>query len=515
MNKKIKRIVAMGLVLSAVAGVSPASFNNVNFLMTEVSAASDTTYLDKISVSGAKKEDLKKGKNKTYKYHVDKSRDSVNITIYTKSSSDIVKIDGEILEPESGSSKKYKYTLDLEGGRKDSTDVTIKVTNADGEKENSYKLKVYRDGKKDKDDDDDDDDDKYDDIYLDKISLSAGKIDFSKKKKSFDIEVGEDIDEIKIKAEPEDDDYVVIIDNDEVTEDDKWRTTVDLEKGKKNVIKIEIEDDDDNKRTYTLNIYRGIKAPNSATNVSNADNTQDSIYLDDIVLNSGDISLNFNKKVTSYETSVKESVDSIIIKATADDGDDTIRLNGNKVTSGSSKRVQLEKGENKIILKVSNEQDYDTDDDDYEQRIYTIKVYRGTKASESTVTNTPTQPLQMDQWINVMGRWKYNDSTGTPLANKWFYDRNYAHYYYFDQDGFMKTGWLYNSGNWYYLDASGAMQVGWLALGSNWYYLKSDGTMATGWIKDNGKWYYLDASGKMLSNTTIGKYRLGPSGALI
>ena len=59
--------------------------------------------------------------------------------------------------------------------------------------------------------------------------------------------------------------------------------------------------------------------------------------------------------------------------------------------------------------------------------------------------------------------------------------------------------------------------TGWLPLGDNWYYLDSNGAMITGWFKDynTGKWYYFDASGKMLKNTWVGKYKLGPSGALV
>ena len=511
MNKKIKRTIAMALVVSAFAAVQPAKFNNVNLLMTEANAAS-AVYLDKLSVSGAGNVSLKKSKNKTYSVNVPRGNERATITITADSSSDIVEFDGEVLEPESSSSRRYKVKVDLDNKGSSANKFTINVTDKDGEKENEYTLKIYR---KSSSKDDDDDDDDYDDIYLDDIVLSDGSIDFSKKKKSFDIEVPESVDEIKIKAKPEDDDYRVYIDGDEVDEDDKWRTTVDLSKGK-NVIKIEIEDEDnDEERTYTLNIYRGTKASSSTTSSSKEDNTQDSIYLEDIVINSGEIDLGFNKKVTSYEFSVAESVDSIILKAIVDDEDDIIRLNGSKIKSEDRKRVQLEKGANTITVQVNN--DEDKDDDDYEQRIYTIKVYRGV-ASEVVKPVEPSEtPVQMNQWVNVMGKWKYYDSTGNPLSNAWLYDKNYKNYYYLDAEGFMSTGWLYNGGKWYYLNQSGAMMTGWLPLGDNWYYLDSSGAMVTGWFKDysDGKWYYFDASGKMLKNTTVGRYRLGPSGAMI
>lgn len=516
MNKKIKRTVAMALVVSALATVQPAKYNNVNFLMTEASAAS-VVYLDKLSVSGHGNVSLKDSKNKTYSVNVPRGNENATITITTDSSSDIVEFDGDVLEPESSSSKKYRVKVDLDNKGSSANSFTIKVTDKDGEKENTYKLKVYRKSTSSSKDDDDDDD-KYDDVYLDDIVLSDGKIDFSKKKKSFDIEVAESVDEIKIKAKPDDDDYRVYIDEQEVEEDDKWRTTVDLSKGK-NVIKIEVEDEDnDEKRVYTLNIYRGTKAPSSGTESSKVDSTQDSIYLEDVVLNSGELDINFNKKVTSYETSVSESTDSVTLKVTSEDEDDKIYLNGDKISSGSKKRVQLDKGENKITLEVNNSQDYDKDDDDYEQRIYTIKIFRGVNSSTVVKPSEPTvTPNQMNQWVNVMGKWKYFDSTGKPLSNQWLYDRNYANYFFLDSDGFMTTGWLSNGGKWYYLNQSGAMLTGWLPSGDNWYYLDSNGAMVTGWFKDYsvGKWYYFDASGKMLKNTKVGNYKLGPSGAMI
>lgn len=511
MNKKIKRTIAMALVVSAFAAVQPAQFNDVNLLVTEANAAKDAVYLDKLSISGYGNVKLKNSKDKTYSVNVPRGNDRATITITTDSSSDIVEFDGDVLEPESSSSKRYKVKVDLEKGSS-ANKFTIKVKNKDGEKENEYTLKISRKGSSK---DDDDDDDKYDDIYLESITLSEGKIDFSKKKKSFDVEVPESVDEIKIKAKPDDDDYRVYIDGDEVEEDDKWRTTVSLSKGK-NVIKIEVEDDDeDDKRTYTLNIYRGTKASSSTTSTTKDDNTQDSIYLEDIVINSGEIDLGFKKKVTSYEFSVAESVDSIILKAIADDEDDIIRLNGTKIKSEDRKRIQLEKGANTIKIQVNN--DEDKDDDDYEQRIYTIKVYRGAKSEVVKPVEPSQSTVKANQWVNVMGRWKYHDSMGQPLSRTWFYDKNYKNYYFLDAEGFMATGWIFDGGKWYYLNQSGAMMTGWLPLGDNWYYLDSSGAMVTGWLKDysTGKWYYFDASGKMLKNTWVGKYKLGPSGALV
>ena len=68
-------------------------------------------------------------------------------------------------------------------------------------------------------------------------------------------------------------------------------------------------------------------------------------------------------------------------------------------------------------------------------------------------------------------------------------------WYYHDANGYMVTGWLNLGGTYYYLRETGAMATGWLNLGGTWYYLNASGVMATGWINLGGTWYYLDANG--------------------
>ena len=157
--------------------------------------------------------------------------------------------------------------------------------------------------------------------------------------------------------------------------------------------------------------------------------------------------------------------------------------------------------------------DYDEDDDN-EERIYTVNVYRGTVANSEQTTTTENTTAKVNQWVQIMGKWQYNDTTGKPLTNTWYTDRNLGKTYYLQADGYMATGWIYADNNWYYLDGSGVKATGWKQLGPDWYYLDSQGKMKTGWLQDfNGKWYYLNDSGSMATNTTIGGYRLGSNGA--
>ena len=54
-------------------------------------------------------------------------------------------------------------------------------------------------------------------------------------------------------------------------------------------------------------------------------------------------------------------------------------------------------------------------------------------------------------------------------------------------------GWWYTEGN--------SWAIGWRNIYGKWYYFDNNGYMKTGWLLDGGKWYYLNSNGVMLSNT--------------
>ena len=122
--------------------------------------------------------------------------------------------------------------------------------------------------------------------------------------------------------------------------------------------------------------------------------------------------------------------------------------------------------------------------------------------------------LMKTGWIKDNGSWYYLDNSG---AMKTGWVRDNGKWYYLDNSGAMKTGWIKDNEKWYYLDNSGAMKTGWIKDNGNWYYLDNSGAMKTGWIKDNGKWYYSDSSGIMQTGTikVAGKvYYLNKSGEM-
>ena len=116
-------------------------------------------------------------------------------------------------------------------------------------------------------------------------------------------------------------------------------------------------------------------------------------------------------------------------------------------------------------------------------------------------------------WVLYYGKWYYLDKSGV-MKTSWIKDKN--HWYYLDHTGAMKTGWVKDKNKWYYLQSSGEMQTGWV-FDNKWYYLDNNGVMKTGWVKDKNKWYYLENSGAMKTgwvkdNNTW--YYLDKSGAM-
>lgn len=114
------------------------------------------------------------------------------------------------------------------------------------------------------------------------------------------------------------------------------------------------------------------------------------------------------------------------------------------------------------------------------------------------------------KWIKDNKGWWYQYSDGTWPHLRWE-SLNYNgvnKWYYFNEDGYMTTGWLLWNNNWYYLNpisdgTQGSMTTGWKLINNNWYYFDPIiGAMKIGWIKLEDKWYYLRGDGVLLVNAT-------------
>ena len=112
-------------------------------------------------------------------------------------------------------------------------------------------------------------------------------------------------------------------------------------------------------------------------------------------------------------------------------------------------------------------------------------------ASGAWVKDKKQEP---DKGIRSWGRWWYRHGDGTYTRSDWEYIGN--KWYYFDQNGWMITGWQKVSGSWYYMESNGAR-------------------VADGWKWINNKCYYFDKNGKMAADTWIDGSYVDASGVWI
>ena len=125
--------------------------------------------------------------------------------------------------------------------------------------------------------------------------------------------------------------------------------------------------------------------------------------------------------------------------------------------------------------------------------------------------------------VAIQAKGGYRDATGTWRLNGWWFC--------YDDGTFPHDEWVYLTWNgrsdWYYFDVDGWMEDGWLYQNNNWYYLHTQydntrGRMYTGWHEIDGKWYYFNTAsdkgtlGAMLANTTTPDgYQVDANGAWI
>lgn len=118
-----------------------------------------------------------------------------------------------------------------------------------------------------------------------------------------------------------------------------------------------------------------------------------------------------------------------------------------------------------------------------------------------------------DGWEKIDSKWYLFDSDGYMVCD-WKKDGGNWYYLGKEDDGSMKTGWVYdeNYNSWFYFNSDGVMQTGFVKVDSQWYYLNNKGEMCSGWIVVDGKDYLLDYSGVMYHDTTAYGYSFDSNG---
>ncbi|WP_293983203.1 cadherin-like beta sandwich domain-containing protein [uncultured Clostridium sp.] len=490
MNKRIKKIIALTVAFSAIMTIAPktflgetakpayaASYTAKNGELTSLTVKSMNG--DKLSLKdGYNGDTVKLSDDKEYFVKLTDDSEGVVINAEAKGSDRIVRIfltddddataykPGDKLYLGKGNTTVYVRTYaslsDFREAKDKDKDVSIC--------EEEYKVNIKKTTESSYEDS------TQDPVYLKNLSLNKGDITFLKQRTTYNVKVSSSVSEIRITAEPEDDSARVRIDGSLVDEDDNYKKTISLDKGK-NEIKIKVTDSKDNQRVYTLNITRGSASDSN----SNSDVNLSSLELDEA-------DLDFSEDKTSYEVDVDEDVSRIEVTAEPEDEEYLVTINGDEVNSGDDymKKVSLSKGKNTIKVVVEDE----VED---EKKTYTITVNRGTvkddddndkSENQDSSKEESNESLNGEGWVKVDGDWKYKDENGKFITNKWLYDKEQGVYCYLKEDGYRATGWLQEGGNWFLLDSKGAMLTGWQYTGGQWYYLQPSGEMKTGWLKE-------------------------------
>ena len=194
----------------------------------------------------------------SYNIYVSDSTSSIKLKAKPENDEDFtVSINGAIIDEDDN----YKMSVNLsEGGNY----VPVKVKDDDGNS-STYNLYIYRGNYSSNNTSEGKIDNTQDDIYLEQLSIDeAGTyIKFRPNVTYYEINVDKDCDSIIVKAEPDESDYTVRINDNKVKEDNKYRKRVYLKEGK-NEIKIRVDDKEEgdsykdyDKRTYTLVVNRG------------------------------------------------------------------------------------------------------------------------------------------------------------------------------------------------------------------------------------------------------------------
>ena len=115
----------------------------------------------------------------------------------------------------------------------------------------------------------------------------------------------------------------------------------------------------------------------------------------------------------------------------------------------------------------------------------------------------PTNAWVDTGWFQTgAGNWYYFGNNGAALTGMQTIN---GHHYYFDAtNAWALTGWQKINNSWYYFDPTNAWAVrGWQKLDGNWYYFDQLNTWAdTGW-QWLGHWFYFDNQGKMKTGNHV------------
>lgn len=257
--------------------------------------------------------------------------------------------------------------------------------------------------------------------YLRSIYLSDGSISFSKTKMSYDVKVNDNVEEILVRATPEDDDYAVDINDYSVDKDGSFEKTIKLNKGN-NTINIYVESDDD-KETYTLNVFRGNST--ASTDTTSAGTGSAASDKQTFAIQSDTNKFNVWKRIDGNWRYI--------------DGTGQALKNQWWYDKNAGKNYYLKENGDMATGWLNNSSNW----------------YYFNQSGE-----------MQTGWIYLNNNWYYFNQSGV-MKMGWLQDGN-GNWYYLDGSGAMKTGWITDdAGKSYYLDSTGKMITNPVVVGEN------------------------------------------------
>ena len=102
----------------------------------------------------------------------------------------------------------------------------------------------------------------------------------------------------------------------------------------------------------------------------------------------------------------------------------------------------------------------------------------GAAAGTGNSTQVPTtNVVYTPQWIQDSVGWWYRLADGTYPTNTWWQDPANGSWYYFNEHGYMMTGWIQWNGSWYYCQPSGVMVTGENTIDGTIYWFDGSGAL--------------------------------------
>lgn len=122
--------------------------------------------------------------------------------------------------------------------------------------------------------------------------------------------------------------------------------------------------------------------------------------------------------------------------------------------------------------------------------------------------------ISKGKWVKTSEGRLYQKKNGSFLTDIWCSIGGAV--YYFDEDGYAKTGSFSYNKKQYYADEKGKVYVNkWLKTGKKKYYYNEKGIRVKGWEKIKGKKYYFTRTGELVTNSWVTSHYVGKKGAVL